>query len=76
MALVRLRALDVQTTTDLAKLPDRVEALDKEAGPPGRRPGADARADLRISLVLEQIQRALSSAPPAPIPRPRPSSTR
>ena len=59
LALVRLRALDVQTTTDLAKLSERVEALDKETAlllagqepTPGR--------IVRISLVIEQIQSAL-----------------
>src|SRR5262249_37850281 len=59
MALVRLRALDTQTTTDLTLLPERVEALEKEtrgllagdAPAPGR--------IVRVSLVLEQIQRAL-----------------
>ena len=69
MALVRLRALDVQTTTDLARLSERVEALDKETAlllagqeqTPGR--------IVRISFLIEQMQRALdqraSSADPA-----------
>ena len=76
MALVRLRGLDVQTTTDLARLPERVEALDKETArllagqepTPGR--------IVRISLLIEQMQRACSSVPQAPTRRPRRSSTR
>ncbi len=68
MALVRLRALDIQTTTDLAKLTERVEALDKETAlllasheqTPGR--------IVRVSVLIEQVQSALlqraSSADP------------
>jgi predicted Zn-dependent protease len=57
MALVRLRALDAQNTTDLALLPTRIEAIEKEAGP--LLAGDAPRRIVRVSVVLEQIQRTL-----------------
>ena len=58
MALVRLRALDARTTTDLAKLPERVETLDKDAG---QLLAGQAQAPgriIRVSLLIDQVQRA------------------
>ena len=62
MALLRLRVLDVQTTTDLAKISERVKALQVEASrllanqSQSLSPGRIAR----VSLLLEEIQRTLT----------------
>jgi predicted Zn-dependent protease len=59
LALVRLRALDAQTTTDLATLAQRIDALKKEAR--GLLAGNEPAPGpiVRVSQVIEQIQRAL-----------------
>jgi predicted Zn-dependent protease len=61
LALVRLRALDVQTATEPAPLPERVEAFKQAAGRMLADP-ATATAPgwiMRLSAQIEQIQRAL-----------------
>jgi predicted Zn-dependent protease len=59
MALLRLRALDVQTTTDFGKVPERVEALVKEASRMRTGPAQAPGRIVRVGLLLEQIQRSL-----------------
>jgi predicted Zn-dependent protease len=59
MALVRLRALDAQTTTEIAELPGRIRALESETSAllaggalaPGR--------IVRVGQTIQQIQRTL-----------------
>lgn len=61
-ALVRLRALDVETTTDPTVLEDRVKALQADVQGLTNSPRVSANRIMRISLVLEQVQKALNAA--------------
>jgi len=59
-ALVRLRALDVETTTDPALLADRVKALKAEAQALAASPQIAPNRIMRLSLLLEQVQKSLT----------------
>jgi predicted Zn-dependent protease len=58
--LVRLRALDVESTADLGLLPDRVAALQAETKALVDRPQVAPNRVMRLSLILEQVQKTLS----------------
>src|SRR5262249_13220017 len=62
LALLRLRALDVQTTTDLARLPERVGALKEAADRTLAHPSTATGPGwiVRVSFPLEQIKRTLA----------------
>lgn len=59
-ALVKLRALDVETTADAARLPDRVKALRDEARALVADPQVAPNRVMRLSLLLERVQKALA----------------
>ena len=59
MALLRLRALDVQTTTDLSLLPARVEALGTLAKSLTDQADVPSSRVARVSLIIEAAQRDL-----------------
>lgn len=61
-ALLRLRALDVETTAEPARLGDRVQALQAEARALASNPSVASNRIMRMSLVLEQVQQALTLA--------------
>ncbi len=70
VALLRLRALDVETTTDPQALPARVQALQDEARGLLRAPDLAPARVTRLSLLLERVQkdlmqRSVSAADPA-----------
>lgn len=59
-ALLLLRALDVETTNDVALLPDRVAALQNEAKALVSGPSVAPNRVMRLSLILERAQKTLS----------------
>ena len=61
-ALLRLRALDAETTTDLAKLPERVQALQAESRAMVAGPSVASRRVMRLGYVLEHVQSSLTFA--------------
>ncbi len=61
-ALVRLRALDVETTADPARLPERVRALQDEAHILSADAAIAPNRILRLSLLLEHAQKTLTRA--------------
>jgi len=58
-ALVRLRALDVERSTDAADLPARVKALQSEARALVAGPSVAPNRVMRLSLLLERVQKSL-----------------
>lgn len=60
MTLLRLRALDVETTDDLARLPERVKALQVETKALVSSPRVAPNRIMRLSLLLEQVQKSLN----------------
>ncbi|MFO0893297.1 MAG: tetratricopeptide repeat protein [Isosphaeraceae bacterium] len=60
-ALFRLRALDVESTTETVQLPERVKALQAEARTLLNHPAAAPNRVMRLSLVLERVQKSLSA---------------
>ena len=61
-AMLRLRALDVETTTDLAKLPERVKALQNESRAIVAGTSVVPKRVMRLSYVLEHVQSSLTLA--------------
>jgi tetratricopeptide (TPR) repeat protein len=60
MALLRLRALDVQATTDAAALPARVKALQDDARTLVNGPALAPARITRLRLLLEGVQKSLA----------------
>jgi predicted Zn-dependent protease len=60
MALVRLRALDVESTADAARLAGRVKALQAETKALAATPDLAPNRIMRLSLLLEQVQKSLA----------------
>lgn len=59
IALLRLRALDLDATTDLALLGDRVAAVKREALAAANDPEIPSTRIARISLLIEEVQKGL-----------------
>jgi predicted Zn-dependent protease len=62
MALLRLRALDVQTTSDPEPLATRVQALQTEARALVAGPAVATPRIMRLSQLLQEVQRSLNQA--------------
>lgn len=58
-ALVQLRALDAESTTDPTLLAERVKALQAEAATLSSGAGAAPNRTVRVSLLLERVQKTL-----------------
>jgi len=61
-ALLRLRALDVETATGPAELPARVAALQAETRALAAAPSPAPNRVMRLSLLLERAQKSLAAA--------------
>ena len=59
MALLRLRAIDLDQTTDAAALADRVVAVKRDAVAASSDPEIPSTRIARISLLIEDVQRSL-----------------
>ena len=59
IALLRLRAMDLDATKDTAALADRVEAVKREARAAASDPEIPSTRIARISLLIEDVQKAL-----------------
>ena len=61
-AMLRLRALDVETTTETAILSSRVKALQTQAKAFASEADVAPNRIMRLSLILENVQKSLSTA--------------
>ncbi len=57
--MVRLRALDVETSDDFKTLPERVSALQTETRALTALPDVAPNRVMRLSLLLERVQKSL-----------------
>ncbi len=60
MALLRIRALDVESTTDSSQLVERVKALQAEAHALVASPQVAPNRIMRLNLLLERVQKSLA----------------
>src|SRR5207248_976126 len=60
MTLVRLRAHDVESTSETARLPDRVKALQAETRALASGGALAPNRIMRLSLLLEEVQKSLT----------------